>query len=69
MAILQVKLHRDVSSLTEVVSQDILPISLGGTLSEEDAFDDELVPRMLEMEGYYRGEFVIIMGNEVLISK
>ncbi|OXA59770.1 retinaldehyde-binding protein 1 [Folsomia candida] len=50
----RVKLHRDAESLTELVSPDILPKSLGGNLEEDDAFDDELVPAMLRMENYYK---------------
>jgi len=50
----RIKLHRDVNSLTELVSPQILPKSLGGTLEEDEAFDDELVPAMLKMENYYK---------------
>jgi len=49
----RIHLHRNSDSLIEMMDPGVLPMSLGGTLEEEDAFDDDFIAKMLAMDGFY----------------
>lgn len=46
-------MHSSLESLYECVPKDILPESLGGPYSDEDAFDSKYEQRIVDSEDYY----------------
>ncbi|OXA45755.1 Alpha-tocopherol transfer protein-like [Folsomia candida] len=45
--------HADFASLHEHVPASELPVSLGGHLSEEDAYESDFVPRIRSQQRFY----------------
>jgi hypothetical protein len=43
----------NLDSLHQHLSPEILPKNLGGILEDEEAFDKDVEPRILDMEDYY----------------
>lgn len=46
-------MHSTIESLHESVPQEILPESLGGPLTDEEAFDSKFEQRIIDSEDYY----------------
>lgn len=51
--LLQIVMHSSLESLHESVPQEILPESLGGPLTDEEAFDSKFEQRIVDSEEHY----------------
>lgn len=54
----QIHFHVEYQSLQKFIPSDILPESLGGSMSEDKAWDIDLIQRLFQREKFYKGRCI-----------